>query len=353
MTSRERVLAAIRRRPLDRVPLQDSPWQTTIARWRKEGLPEDQGPAEYFRYEFAGCSADLTLQLPTERVEETDEYVVDRNANGALVMNWKHRTSTPEMRDFTVTTRDKWNEVRDRYTYDDSRIDTGEGLRNNHAARDAGAFITYNAAIGYDKTQGIVGSENLLTAMAVDPDWAEEIFSMGVDLAIDCAKAMLRAGYHFDAGWAYDDNGYRNATLFSPAMYRKLLFPHHKRFCDFFHDMNRPVVLHSCGRVREFVPDYIEAGFDVLQPLEVKAGMDMLELKHNFGDRLTLMGGIDVRCMSDPDPRVIEREIASKIPPVKAGEGYIYHSDHSVPDDVSFAQYCRTIELVHQYGKYD
>jgi len=353
MTSRERVLAAIRREPLDRVPIHDSPWATTIARWHKEGLPADSNPADYFGYEFVGFGADLTLQLPTERVEETDEYVVERNANGALVMNWKHRTSTPEMRAFTVTTREKWQELRDRYTYNDSRIDTDQGLKDNHAARDAGKFVTYSAAIGYDKTQGIVGSENLLMAMATDPDWAEEMFAMGVDLAIDCARAMLKAGYRFDAAFAYDDNGYRNATLFSSAMYRKLLFAHHKRFCDFFHELNLPVILHSCGRVREFVPNYIEAGFDVLQPIEVKAGMDLLELKHTFGDRLALMGGIDVRCMSDPDPAVIEREIAGKIPIAKAGGGYIYHSDHSVPDDVSFEQYCRTIELVHKYGRYE
>lgn len=96
----------------------------------------------------------------------------------------------------------------------------------------------------------------------------------------------------------------------------------------------------------------IEAGFTCLQPLEAKAGMDLVELKREFGDQLAFMGGIDVRAMAHRNPAVIEEEIRTKIPIAKQGGGYIYHSDHSVPDNVSFQQYCRVLELVQQYGKY-
>lgn len=64
------------------------------------------------------------------------------------------------------------------------------------------------------------------------------------------------------------------------------------------------------------------------------------------------MGGIDVRAMSAEDPAVIEEEIRAKVGFAKQDGGYIYHSDHSVPDDVSFEQYKRVMELVHKYGKY-
>ena len=64
------------------------------------------------------------------------------------------------------------------------------------------------------------------------------------------------------------------------------------------------------------------------------------------------MGGIDVRAMSAEDPTAIEREIATKIPVAKKGGGYIYHSDHSVPNNVSLAQYQRVMELVRKYGTY-
>jgi uroporphyrinogen decarboxylase len=113
-----------------------------------------------------------------------------------------------------------------------------------------------------------------------------------------------------------------------------------------------PTILHSCGRVKEIIPDLIEVGLDCLQPLEVKAGMDVRELKEKYGDKLSFMGGIDVRAMTDPDPDVIEKEIGSKFEVAKKGGGYIYHSDHSIPNNVSFEQYKRVMELVKKYGKY-
>ena len=64
------------------------------------------------------------------------------------------------------------------------------------------------------------------------------------------------------------------------------------------------------------------------------------------------MGGIDVRAMAHPDPAVTEQEIASNIPVAKQGGGYIYHSDHSVPDNVSFEHYCQVLELVRKHGAY-
>jgi uroporphyrinogen decarboxylase len=59
-----------------------------------------------------------------------------------------------------------------------------------------------------------------------------------------------------------------------------------------------------------------------------------------------------VRAMADPDPKVIEEEIRSKLPIARRGGGYIYHSDHSVPNNVSFEQYQRVLELLHMYGHY-
>ncbi len=205
---------------------------------------------------------------------------------------------------------------------------------------------------GYDKTQGIIGSENLLMAMVAEPDWIADMFMVAADLAIETASAMMDAGYVFDGAFMFDDMGYRNGTLFSPTAFRRLEKAAHAKVYEFFHSKGLPTILHSCGCVEEFIPDLIDAGLDCLQPLETKAGMDLIKLKETYGDKLAFMGGIDVRKMSDPDPDVIEEEIRAKILCAKEGGGYIYHSDHSVPDNVSFQQYCRVIELVNEHGAY-
>ena len=353
MTGRERVLAALHHTEGDQIPIDDSPWTTTIRRWHGEGLPEGVSPREYFGFEFSGVGADTSLRMPAEVVEETDEYVIAWNSNGALRKNFKHSTSVPESFDFKIKTPADWFAWKQEMEIGRDRIDWVGGLRAQRAAHEQGLWFPYRSATGYDKTQGIVGTERLLMAMATDPDWVADMFMTHSAMIIRTAAMMMDGGFRFDGAFLYDDMGYRNGPLFSPRMYRELCLPAHKAVCEFLHRWGLKVILHSCGNVTALVPMLIEAGFDCLQPLEVKAGMDLVALKEQYGQRLAFMGGIDVRKMADgTDPRLLEEEIRIKVGLAKRGGGYIYHSDHSVPDNVSFDRYRYVMDLVHKYGQY-
>jgi uroporphyrinogen decarboxylase len=93
--------------------------------------------------------------------------------------------------------------------------------------------------------------------------------------------------------------------------------------------------VHSCGYVAPLVPGLIEAGMDCLQAMEVKAGMDLPTLAKAFGHRIGFCGGIDIRVIASNDRKAIDEELDRKIIPVlKAGSGYMLHSDHSIPPEV-------------------
>jgi len=352
MTSQERITLALQHREADRVAIQDGPWETTTRRWHKEGLPANEDPFSYFKYEMINIRADLSFRLTEQVIEDTDEYKIVKNANGVIRKSWKNSTSTPELLGFTINNREAWEEHKPLLKYDDSRMDLDSALTTYNNARKAGLYINYAGAVGYDKWGNIIGPENFLPAMLIDPDWTIDVYMTDVELHIATVEEMLARGLKFDGAFLYDDLGYKNGTFFAPETYREQLFPAHKRLFDFFKSKGMPVILHSCGNVNAFVSQFIEAGLTCLQPLETKAGMNLIELKKNYGDKLAFMGGIDVRAMSAEDPKIIEEEIKTKVSFAKQGGGYIYHSDHSVPDDVSFEQYKRVIELVHEYGKY-
>jgi len=352
MTSRERVLAALTFREADRIAIHDSPWKHTIDRWHREGLPEDKSPAEYFGYEFVKAGADTSMRLPTEIIEETDEYTITRNANGAVRRGWKDHEGTPELIDFSIKTRRDWDAHKHLMQMSEDRVNLETARAAETNARQAGKWFSYSGVLGYDKMQGFVGSVNLLMAIVDEPDWVADMFMNSADLIVETADLMISSGIEFDGAFLYDDLGYRNTSLFSPRAYRDLLFPAHRKAFQYFRQKGLPVILHSCGCVKGLAPQLIEAGLSCLQPLEVKAGMDLVELKQKHGDQLAFMGGIDVRAMANPDPAVIEKEISTKIPVGKKGGGYIYHSDHSVPSNVSFEQYCRVMELVEKYGRF-
>jgi uroporphyrinogen decarboxylase len=96
----------------------------------------------------------------------------------------------------------------------------------------------------------------------------------------------------------------------------------------------------------------IEAGIDCFQTIEIKAGMDLLRIYREHGDKIALMGGIDVRALYTNDKAAIDRELESKIPIVKQGFGYIAHSDHSIPKTVEYETFRYYIDRALELGVY-
>ena len=123
MTSRERIRRALSHQEADRVAVQDSIWVTTLARWRKEGLSQGVSPDQFFGFEMIRIGPDRSLRFPTAVLEETDEYRIHRNANGRIVKDWKDQTSTPMLIDYTIKTREDWDEYKHRLTPTAERID--------------------------------------------------------------------------------------------------------------------------------------------------------------------------------------------------------------------------------------
>ena len=346
------MLLALHHEEPDRVPIGDSPWPTTIARWHREGLPEDQSPHDFFGYDWAGMGADLSFRLPPETIEETDTYRITRDEYGATTKVFKHQESVPQPLAFTIDSHAAWEEHKPRMAWSDSRVNWDQVREHYRHFRQRGLFIAYSAGFGYDRIMRFVGATRVLEAMIDDPRWVRDMMDTVAEAVVTAAEAMMAHGIEFDGAFLWNDMAYRNGPFFSAAMYRQFEFPGQKRMCDFFHAGGLKVILHTVGDVRPLIPLLIEAGFDCLQPLEAKAGMDVVALKKTYGDRLAFMGGIDVRAMADPDPQAIEREIARKITAAKQGGGYCYYADHSVPDNVSFARYQRVLELVKHYGAY-
>ncbi len=108
--------------------------------------------------------------------------------------------------------------------------------------------------------------------------------------------------------------------------------------------------MHSCGNITELIDDLVGIGLDALNPLEIKAGMDSIALKAKYGDRLVFQGGIDVRNWNDPAKA--EAELREKLPILKRNGGYIFHSDHSIPETVSLKDYQFVLALAMELGRY-
>lgn len=352
MTTHERFSRMYAHREADRVPILDSPWPETIERWVREGMPS----ADYIDYfdldKTAYISLDNSPRYPEQILEETDEYKIYTTAWGATMRSWKHNTSTPEHLDFKIKTPEDWLEAKARMTPAEDRIPWA-WLKKNYAQwRKEGRWITGGFWFGFDITHsGMVGTERLLMAMLEEPEWCADMFNRELDLDIALMDRVWAEGYHFDELHWYDDMGYKNTQFFSLKLYRELLKPAHQRAIDWGHSHGIPVRLHSCGDIRPLVPELVSMGLDGLNPLEVKAGMDPVALKHSYGDKLLFHGGVNAVLWDQPEK--ITAEIERVVPEMKKNGGYIFASDHSIPPHVSFKDFCHIIECVKRCGRYD
>lgn len=352
MVSRERFARMFEHKEADRIPIIDSPWTTTIERWQREGMPKDVDWVDFFDIDHVSyVGADISPRYERKILEDTAEYRIETTSWGATVKNFKHTTSTPEFIDFMVKTPDDWKHAKLRMTPSRDRINW-EHLKQNYPKwKERGDWIIGGLWFGFDVTHShFVGTERLLTALMTDPDWCVDMFNHFLDMGIAHLEMLWAEGYTFDAVSWPDDLGYRNGTFFSLETYRELLKPVQKRAVEWAHAKGIKAHLHSCGNVSTLVPEFIEIGIDALNPLEVKAGMDTVKLKKEYGDLLVLHGGINAVLWDDLP--AIEEEMRVKLPILKEGGGYIFSSDHSIPSSVSLEGFKHIVSLAKSLGSY-
>lgn len=352
MDTWERVKRVYEHREADRIPVLDTPWQGTLRRWRREGMPEGADWCDYFGADkVAEISVDITPRYPVKTLEETDTYYIATSPWGVTMKHFKEEDATPEFLDYTVTTQEEWEKAKARMTLSDDRI-PWDMLKENYGKwRAEGRWIRAIFWFGFDVTHSwMMGTENVLVAMLEEPELVEDMFDTYLSRCEALFSRVWDAGYHFDELFWYDDMGYKGTTFFSPDLYRSILQPYHKRAVDWAHNHGIYAQLHSCGDVMTLLPDIVATGVDALNPLEVKAGMDVLRIKREYGDRLLLRGGINAVLWSDTE--AILHEIREKIPVLKENGGYIFASDHSIPNSVSLENMRYIMEEIGRVGKY-
>lgn len=352
MTSWERFKRMYEHREADRIPIIDEPWSGTLRRWRREGMPECMDWCDYFDVDKLGIiNIDISPRMPEITLEETDRYYIRTSPWGVTMKHFKEEDSTPEFLDFTITTQEAWDQAKKQMTLEDDRI-PWEMLRQNYDKwRAEGRWIRAVFWFGFDVTHSwMMGTENTLVAMMEEPELVEDMFDTYLSRCETLFSRVWDAGYHFDEIFWYDDMGYKGTTFFSPNMYRSMLQPYHKRAVDWAHNRGIYAQLHSCGDVMTLLPDIVATGVDALNPLEVKAGMDAFKIKKEYGDRLVLHGGINAVLWNDKD--AILEEIDRKVPVLKENGGFIFSSDHSIPNSVSLENMKAIVEEVKRVGRY-
>jgi hypothetical protein len=360
---------ALRHEEPDRVPISDFFWGSFLERWRDEkGLPSDTDIYTYYDLDWIVTIPNMDPHIKDfEVLSETSEEVIVRTGFEAVIRK-KFADPMPEFLSFETDTirkaeafefDDPWDDRRyfsggdnqlagvgDGYARDlPPWIDTIKSLRPN--------FPVYGSQCEANEYMTrIVGPENLLLWAGLYPERFGRFVQRTNEWAIELLKSQIKAADGLIDGMViWGDVAYRKDLFFHPDYWRKWYKPGLKTMIEICHDHGLPVIYHGCGNVSRIFEDFIEIGLDAYNPLEAKAGMDVIDLRRKYGHKMAFCGNMNVIEWAHGSKEELKAIVLSKLNAAKGG-GMIFQSDHSVPSNVSAENYEYVVELVREYGQY-
>jgi uroporphyrinogen decarboxylase len=241
----------------------------------------------------------------------------------------------------------------------------GEEAENNAKALFEDTELAIMGRFGGAITEtaiNMLGMENWMIRLLSEPEFIEALLSRITDIQIDLDRIGLEATAKYLQIYkaSGEDLGMQTGPLYSMKMFRNQMLPHFKRRIQSarkYLDSANPLVkimLHSCGSISRFLPDLIDAGIDIIDPIQPHAAeMNSVDLKTKFGEKISFHGGIDIQQVLPFGTREeIEEEVRLRINALGPGGGYILAPAHNVQADVKPENILYMIEAVKKFGVY-
>ncbi len=338
-------------------------WIGTIRRWYNEGLPKIQGipedlpSGESVRGPLMGGKRKCTdpgavvnfdkgsEKLPLEHwifpefkpqiLQELGDRLVVIDEMGIKKKISRENDSIPEYYEWPVKNRDDWEKFKDQRLnlktpgrYPENLEEVIETFENRDYPLSIGELpVGFFGSVRY-----LMGEVKLFTSYYDDPELVKQIINDLVDFWIELWRPVLS---RMEVDWVnmWEDMCYKTGPLVSPQIFREFMLPAYQRFTSFLREMGvKHIIVDTDGNCWELIPLFLEGGATGLFPMEVAAGMNVVEVRKQYPD-LQIMGGIDKRVLIS-GKKEIDEELETKIPFMLKKGGYIPHVDHHIPPDV-------------------
>jgi len=382
MTPRQRVLTALGHEIPDRVPIDLGGNQTGIHKKAYWSLTRHLGYPD----EIEIVDAVQQLARPSERLLERfhvdTRYVSAGPAStwkGGIVkverggrvwhdltdefgVRWSMPDDQPLYMDITLhplakaTVRD----VRD-YAWpkgDDPSRFTGLRERALGLRRDTPyAVVSGISGVIYETCWYLRGLEQWFCDLLTDPEFCEAMLEQTLKFWLDWFRLFLdEAGDVVDVIMIGDDLAGQDGPLFNPEIYRRLVKPRHRRLVEYLRSRTRAKIwYHTCGSCASLIPDLLENGIHVLNPVQLSArDMDPFDLKRRFGRDLAFWGGgcDSQRVLPRGSPAEVTADVRRNLEAFKPGGGYVFNSVHNIQGDVPPENIAALFDAAYEHGFY-
>jgi uroporphyrinogen-III decarboxylase len=365
MNARERFLKTFEFKKTDRPFYWETPgaWAATIQRWKNEGFDK---PAGVKFPDFFGMDALKWLPFkggwtgnPYEPMFET-QILDDDGVNITMLDRYgiikKERkvnpeTSMPQFLEFPVKTIENFREkILPRFEPDSPERfpDDWPALAEEYKIRDYPLGMYIIGPFGF--LRNLLGDEELMYMLFDDPEAIHEMMFVWENFYKSfIQRVCIDVVPDFVMIW--EDICYSNGPLVSPAAFNEFMAPYLKRVISIINESGiKGIVVDTDGDCTKMLPIYLECGANGFYPFEVQAGMDIVELRKEYGNRFVIIGGLNKKLLAD-SKEAIKEEVDLKVPFMLKQGGYIPMLDHTVPPDVPYENFRFFISYVRAITK--
>lgn len=374
MTSRERVRIALSNQEPDRVPIDlwGSASRIITEEYKKiashlslELVEADKvrpgTTAEYVDYRLADLVKSDFRHINIKGARDFKKYVDEKNnvidewgIGRQLYAGFNTITLNP-LADMEMSTlkNHKWPKAND-----PGRIDGLGGIAEKWYKETDYAITATSAVSGvvFENCQYLCGAENFLIAMYEDEEYVDALVDKLTEAVTEIYLYYLKdIGDYCEWVEFTEDFGSQNGLFISPEFYRRFFKKGHTQMFNAIKRQhpNLKIWYHSCGAIKDLIPDLLDCGVDIINPMQPLAqGMNSEMLKQEYGKDVCFHGGIDIQKALPGSLKEVEEETKERIRSFAPGGGYILSPTNHIQDDVPVENFLKLYEYAHKYGKY-
>ncbi len=382
MNARERVILALDHKEPDRVPIDLG--ATIVSSIHKQAYVElmqylgmevedlqmadyvqqlpylDEALLERFDVDFR------MVQLPAATAPDVEiytegEYYAFKDRWGSTLHMPKQDGLYYDWVDFPI--EEPTMEALDNYDWpepDPPEVNAQLRQRAKHLYENTDYALVGSAVIGggiFEQPARTMGLEDFFKALIKAPKFADRMMGKITDIYIEsCVNYLEQVGEYLQVFTFWDDVNGQDGWLISPDMYRKLIKPKQRRLLEAIKaNTDAKVFYHGCGAVSELIPDLIDLGFDIINPVQVSAaGMNTKKLKQEYGQDITFWGGgVDTqRVLPFGSPEDVSAEVKRRIDDLAPGGGFVFAAVHNIQAFVPPENIVAAFDTALEYGNY-
>ena len=316
--------------------------------WLSQGASCDELELTAFDWDYVpyvecgGETGVLTYGKP-EVIHEDSEYLIERDCLGRTLKLCKRVATVPLPLDFPVKKMDDWLRLKPLFQFREERIDWS-AVETARQAQTEGILVIGRIQGGWDTARELMGEENACVAYYEQPELMQDLMETLTDTAVKVFERISEK-LTIDQLYVHEDLAGKSGPLVGPKQVEQYIAPYFRQVWELLSLRGTKLFnMDSDGNVTGVIDSFLSCGVNVMHPMEPAAGMDIVELRKKYGNRLAMLGGIDKHVLRGSQAD-IRRELEYKLQSLMQQGGMVFALDHRIPNGTPLENYRYYVSL--------